>query len=698
MRSISIMGLLVISGTALLLSGCKILSGDRHSDPGSFLSTTNPEPTSSVTPTPTETASPPASPTETATPIADTYSVGGTISGLSGTLVLQNNGGDNLSETTNGSFNFATKVADGSPYAVTVLTQPSGQTCLVTSGSGTMGAADVAGIAVSCSSTYTVGGTISGLTGTVILKNNGGDSLSLSSTGGFTFATGLSGGATFAVTVGTQPSGQSCVITNGSGTVASSNITNVGITCAADTALWAVTPTTAPNTSFFNSVAMDSFGNTYAAGQITGTGTFGFGNSVTAAGAAASNNAVIVKYNSYGVAQWAKTQTGATAPSVFSGVAVDPAGNAYAVGYASGTTAHNFGNGKTVSGPDAGNNLVIVKYDTNGLAQWAKSLTSGAAASLFSGVTVDSGGNAFAVGSLTNNGSYGFGNSITAQGARGNNESNLVIVKYDTNGLAQWAQSTSTAASYSVFNRVAVDTGGVYAVGYIAGVSSYGFGNSVTAAGPGAQNAVIVKYDTTTGLAQWAQSTTCGLSRNSMFYGVAVDSTGNPYAVGTISGTTQIGFGNSVTATGPAAGTNAVMVKYDKTAGAAQWATTTVSGPATAFNGAVAVDSSGNAYAVGYLSNNTAVSFGNSVTASGAWTAANAFIEKINSSGTPQWVQTTTSATGTSYFTGVTLDSAGGNACAAGYLGTGSAYGFGGSVSATGVYSGSNAIMVNYAF
>ena len=125
MRSISIMGLLVISGTALLLSGCKILSGDRHSDPGSFLSTTNPEPTSSVTPTPTETASPPASPTETATPIADTYSVGGTISGLSGTLVLQNNGGGNLSETTNGSFHFSTKVADGLPYAVTVLTQPS---------------------------------------------------------------------------------------------------------------------------------------------------------------------------------------------------------------------------------------------------------------------------------------------------------------------------------------------------------------------------------------------------------------------------------------------------------------------------------------------------------------------------------------------------------------------------------------------
>ena len=38
-----------------------------------------------------------------------TYSVGGTVSGLSGTVVLQDNGSDNLSVSANGSFTFATR-------------------------------------------------------------------------------------------------------------------------------------------------------------------------------------------------------------------------------------------------------------------------------------------------------------------------------------------------------------------------------------------------------------------------------------------------------------------------------------------------------------------------------------------------------------------------------------------------------------
>ena len=53
-----------------------------------------------------------------------TYSVGGTLSGLSGTVVLQDNGGDNLTLTANGSFTFATQLASGAAYAVTVLTNP----------------------------------------------------------------------------------------------------------------------------------------------------------------------------------------------------------------------------------------------------------------------------------------------------------------------------------------------------------------------------------------------------------------------------------------------------------------------------------------------------------------------------------------------------------------------------------------------
>ena len=164
-----------------------------------------------------------------------TFTVGGTVSGLSGTVVLQDNGGDDLSVTANGPFTFATSLASGAAYSVTVKTNPSGQTCTVSNGSGTVGSANVTNVAVSCANvaTFTVGGTVSGLSGTVVLQDNGGDNLSVTANGPFTFATSLASGAAYSVTVGTNPSGQTCTVSNGSGTIGSANVTNVAVSCAA---------------------------------------------------------------------------------------------------------------------------------------------------------------------------------------------------------------------------------------------------------------------------------------------------------------------------------------------------------------------------------------------------------------------------------------------------------------------------------
>ncbi len=358
------------------------------------------------------------------------YSVGGTVSGLSGTVVLADNGSDTLSVSANGSFTFGTQLAGGAAYAVTVQSNPSGQTCTVSDGSGTVGSANVTNVAISCATagsgggpgplpgetligsdgfnrangalgagwtddsdgglsivsdqvvgnggnsgdlrtgesypsdqfsqlvvgstqlsggqwigpavrmqasgqsgyvgfyyanngggpvlmlflrnggnwkqlgstynsgalsagtqlqvtavgstisllengvarvtatdstltggvpgilasgsadagawsggsvgsgsgsggtTYSVGGTVSGLSGTVVLQDNGSDSLSVTANGSFTFATQLASGAAYAVTVQTNPSGQTCTVSDGSGTVSSANVTNVAISCA----------------------------------------------------------------------------------------------------------------------------------------------------------------------------------------------------------------------------------------------------------------------------------------------------------------------------------------------------------------------------------------------------------------------------------------------------------------------------------
>jgi multisubunit Na+/H+ antiporter MnhB subunit len=172
------------------------------------------------------------------------YTVGGTVSGLSGTVVLRNNGTNATSISSNGSFTFSTSIAQGSTYAVTVQTQPSTQTCTVSNGTGTMGGANVTNVSVTCSTnTHTVGGTVSGLSGTVILLNNGGDNKTVSSNGSFTFSTPVAQGSTYAVTVGTQPALQTCSVSNGSGTMGSTNVTNVGVTCVTNNTTLTVSPT-----------------------------------------------------------------------------------------------------------------------------------------------------------------------------------------------------------------------------------------------------------------------------------------------------------------------------------------------------------------------------------------------------------------------------------------------------------------------
>lgn len=168
---------------------------------------------------------------------AGTYTISGTVYGLSGTLILQNNGGDNLTLLASAAFVFPTPIADGGKYAVTVLTQPAFQTCIVTNGTGTVMGADVTNVSITCTNpTFTVGGNVSGLTGSgLALQDNGGDNLPLTTNGAFTFAKGLLGGSTYAVTIFTQPSGQYCSVTMGTGTVASADITTVSVSCAVAT-------------------------------------------------------------------------------------------------------------------------------------------------------------------------------------------------------------------------------------------------------------------------------------------------------------------------------------------------------------------------------------------------------------------------------------------------------------------------------
>jgi len=153
--------------------------------------------------------------------------------------VLQDNGGNNLSiaaGTT--SFTFTTAIISGGAYNVTVLSQPSSpsQTCALSNGSGSVTSGNIANVQVACTTnSYAIGGAISGLTGAgLVLQDNGGNNLSTAAGAtSFTFTTAIISGGTYNVTILSPPSGpsQTCVVTNGTGSVTNSDITNVHVTC-----------------------------------------------------------------------------------------------------------------------------------------------------------------------------------------------------------------------------------------------------------------------------------------------------------------------------------------------------------------------------------------------------------------------------------------------------------------------------------
>lgn len=193
--------------------------------------------------------------------LTNSYTVGGTISGLAGTVVLQNNAGDNLTLSTNGSFSFAAPIASGALYAATVFTQPGSpsQTCMVTTGtgSGTLASVEVTSIAVTClTNRFTVGGTISGLAASdsLVLQNNAADDLTVDANGAFTFVTSIDSGGAYAVTIltlPTSPVAQTCTLATAGGLVGASDVTGVVVTCVAPMACTKVVTSTLNETNPF---------------------------------------------------------------------------------------------------------------------------------------------------------------------------------------------------------------------------------------------------------------------------------------------------------------------------------------------------------------------------------------------------------------------------------------------------------------
>jgi len=435
-----------------------------------------------------------------------------------------------------------------------------------------------------------------------------------------------------------------------------SNVAAVNV--ETDTAIWAKSVSAGSDWSHFKATTVDSSGNIYAVGSV-GSGSFTFGSGVSVAG----SGTVLVKYDSNGTALWAKTLSG-NSGATFNAVALDSSGNIYVAGSQSGSSSYTYGSGVSVAG-NGTNNAVLVKYDSSGTALWARSVIANGNQShnsRFDAVAVDPWGDVYTAGYQSYD-SYTYGTITIQGGADGNRGNNSVLVKYDSSGTVQWAQTVSySAGDYlpgSNFYALATDSSGnVYAAGSQVGTGIYTYGTNVSAqavnsydSGGAIDNVVLVKYYNN-GTALWAR-TASGYNPqySSCFNALAIDSTGSVYAAGRQSG--NVSFGSGVSLSDSVSG--AILVKYN-TNGDAQWAQRSSTGGGE-FK-AVAVDSSNNVYAAGNIGTAT-VTFGANKTAQGN-SSVSVLLVKFNSSGTALWARSVFSANNKdSAFLGVAANSSG---------------------------------------
>lgn len=80
-------------------------------------------------------------------------------------------------------------------------------------------------------STHKISGTVTGITSSLSLHNNGSDEILITEDGGFTFPVGLYSNSSYLVSVLTQPAGQFCVVNNRGGEVTGSNVTDIFVEC-----------------------------------------------------------------------------------------------------------------------------------------------------------------------------------------------------------------------------------------------------------------------------------------------------------------------------------------------------------------------------------------------------------------------------------------------------------------------------------
>jgi hypothetical protein len=266
--------------------------------------------------------------------------------------------------------------------------------------------------------------------------------------------------------------------------------------------LWAQPFGSVSNVERGTCVSFDAAGNAYIGAIIRGTCNFG---SITIP-VDAQYDAVIAKYNSAGVCQWAKYGGISGGGDYARAIVTDGAGNSYLTGSIGGTATF----GALTLTTNGSGDAFIVKYNSAGVEQWGRAI-GGTNLEAFFGIAIDpSSGNIYAAG-YSASPSVTIGSSVlTSFGTSGQ----VMLGIFDNSGTGLFGiKSNSVSPGGDYAYAISADgSGNAYIAGQFASVGSTTatFGSTVlTTAGVG--DILDVKLATTNPLTySWSPAT--GLS------------------------------------------------------------------------------------------------------------------------------------------------------------------------------------------
>ena len=289
-----------------------------------------------------------------------------------------------------------------------------------------------------------------------------------------------------------------------------------------------------------NSIALDSSGNIYIAGNFSLTADFDPGAGIANLTAAGLEDIFILKLDSFGNYLWAKSIGGIDGYDNAT-MAVDSNGNALITGNFSGTVDFDPSQATSNMVSSGNKDIFILKLDSSGNYLWAKSFgdVNGDAGN---SIAVDANGYVYTTGQFQGNIDFDPGQGIASITA---GSDDVFVLKLDSLGNYVWAKSMGgSGGDYS--NSIQVDsTGNVYTAGQFGGTADFdpGLGTSNLVSN-GSHDIFVSKLDS---LGNFVWAKWMGGDDGDVAYSLALDSVGNVYTTGRFKGTADFdpGLGTS---------------------------------------------------------------------------------------------------------------------------------------------------------